>query len=207
MQLLAVVLGLGVSASMLWASQSATARTDLPTVAIVGDSITEQGTSVLTEDLTGGWRLRVDGRSGYTISQQVPAAQSLAARDPHQVIINLGTNDVIRAADLDQSAAILRQLVALFDGATCIHLVNINEGIVIGGLSFAPQAAQLNRDMVGIAADDPRVDVLDWSAAVRADTDVSHQDDPLLKDTVHPTPRGQHVLAGLYADALAACPS
>jgi lysophospholipase L1-like esterase len=206
MQLVAVVFGLGASVSLLWASQASTARTDVPTVAIVGDSITEQGTSVLTEDLTGGWHLRIDGRSGYTISQQVPAAQSLAAHDPHQVIVNLGTNDVMRADDLDQSAAILRQMVALFPAATCIHLVNINEGIVLGGTSFAALSSQLNQAIAAIAADDPRLDVLDWSAAVRADEAAGHPDDPLLTDTVHPTRRGQHVLAALYADALAACP-
>ena len=30
---------------------------------------------------------------------------------------------------------------------------------------------------------------------------------PLLNDTIHPTPRGQQVLADLYAQALTACPA
>ena len=196
-----------LGAVVVWASRSSTADTDdRPTVAIVGDSITDQGESVLTSDLSEDWRLRIDGASGYTIAEQLPAAEALGDRDPQQVIVNLGTNDVMKGDDLDQSAAALRQIVAAFPDAACIHLVNINQGIVLGGVSFAPRSAQLNRAMTEIAADDPRVEVLDWSRAVSADEAVNHSDGPLLRDTVHPTTPGQHVLARIYADALAACP-
>jgi lysophospholipase L1-like esterase len=210
--LVAVAFGL-VSAAILggvvvWASRSSTADTDgRPTVAIVGDSITDQGESVLTSDLSEEWRLRIEGASGSTIAEQLKAADALGGRDPQQVIVNLGTNDVMNGDDLDQSAAALRQIVAAFPHAACIHLVTINQGIVLGGVSFAPRSAQLNRAMTEIAADDPRVEVLDWSRVVGADDAVDHSEGPLLRDTVHPTTSGQHVLARMYAEALTGCPA
>jgi lysophospholipase L1-like esterase len=188
--------------------RSSTTEADTrPTVAIVGDSITEQGESALNQTLSHDWRLSIDGRSGHTVAEQLPAARSLGERAPSQVIVNLGTNDVLKRDDLTQSAADLAEVVAAFPGATCIHLVTVNEGIELGGRSFADRSAELNRSISALAAADPRIDVVDWSAAVAAYEAGDQADGPILTDTVHPSPRGQLALAARYAEALAACPT
>jgi len=210
--LVAVLFGLVSSAVLAGVVVLATRSSDpevdaRPTVAIVGDSITEQGQSSLHRVLGARWDLHVDGRSGYTVAQQLPAARELAAGHPTQVIVNLGTNDVTRGDDLVRSAADLGDVVAAFPEATCIHLVTVNEGIVTAGGSAADRAAELNRSMAALAAADPRIDVVDWSAAVAAYEAGDQADGPILTDTVHPSPRGQLALAARYDDALSACPA
>ena len=176
-----------------------------PTVAIVGDSITEQGESILEDGLSDDWRLLIDGRSGFTVAEQLPAARDLADGDPVQVVVNLGTNDVTKGNDLGQSVADLAEVVASFPDAACVHLVTINEGIRLAGVSLGDRSSQLNRAMVALAAADPRIHVIDWSAVVAADEAGDQPDGPIVNDTVHPTTRGQRVLTALYAEALAAC--
>jgi hypothetical protein len=193
---------------VILATRSSTTEADArPMVAIVGDSITEQGESALTQVLSDDWRLSVDGRSGYTVAEQLPAARSLVERGPSQVIVNLGSNDVMKGNDLSQSAADLAEVVAVFPEATCIHLVTVNEGIELGGRSYTDRSAALNRSIAALAAADPRVDVIDWSAVVAAYDAGDQADGPILVDTVHPSPRGQLTLALHYAEALAACPA
>jgi hypothetical protein len=188
------------------ATRSSTVDTDpRPRVAVVGDSITEQGESALEQVLSDDWRLDIDGRSGFTIAEQLPAARSLARDTPSQVIVNLGTNDVLNGRDLSGSAADLAEVVASFPSARCIHLVTVNEGIEVAGRSYADRSAQTNRAIVALAATDPRIDVIDWSAVVAAYEAGDQADGPILTDTVHPSPRGQLALAVRYADALASC--
>lgn len=209
---MAVLFGLVSSAILatfviVAARSSSTSTTGArPKVAIVGDSITEQGESALEAGLSGGWQLRIDGRSGFTVAKQLPAAQHLAAWGPSQVVVNLGTNDVLKAPDLGPSADALREVIAAFPDASCVHLVTLNEGIRLAGTSYAARSAELNQVMAELAAADPRVDVIDWSSAVVADEAGSDPDDPILVDTIHPTSRGQRVLTDLYAEALAGCP-
>jgi lysophospholipase L1-like esterase len=210
--LVAVLFGLVSSAVLativILATRSSTTEADpRPTVAIVGDSITERGESALRKTLSDDWRLSIDGRSGYTVAEQIPAARALGEQAPTQVIVNLGTNDVMKGHDLSQSAADLAEVVAAFPAATCIHLVTVNEGIELGGRSFADRSAELNRSIAELAAADPRIDVVDWSAAVAAYEAGDQADGPILTDTVHPSPRGQLALAARYAEALASCPA
>ena len=217
-----LAIGFGVGSALVlgalavWAARAssgpAMARTPdtvahgVPHVAIVGDSITEQGEAVLNEVLGSRWPLEIDGRSGYTIVEQQPAATALADRDPTQVIVNLGTNDVWHGGDLTTSASDLATLVATFAGATCIHLVTINESMVPNGISLGARAAEVNQAIRDLAARDPRIHLIDWSAAVAADQSGPQPYGPIVGDSIHPTKRGQLVLAQLYADSLAACP-
>ncbi len=176
-----------------------------PTMAIVGDSITEQARSVLRRELGHDWRLRVDGRPGATVAEQLAAARTLAEGDPAQVIVDLGTNDVLQGRSPDASADDLRQLVASFPDAACIHLVTVNEEMVLGEARLQRPAAELNTAIASMAADDPRLDVVDWAEAVRTYQAGPQPDGPITSDSVHPTGYGKQVLAGLYADALAGC--
>ena len=174
-------------------------------VAVVGDSITERGQAVLVDVLGPTWPLAIDGRSGYRVAEQQPAAEELARQDPSQVVVNLGSNDVLQGADLERAAAELRTMIATFPRAACIHLVTINEHMVSGLGSRTDAAVELNAAIASIAAEDPRIDLVDWAAAVEQDE--AGSDGPLVPDTIHPSRRGQLLLAGLYADALAGCPA
>jgi lysophospholipase L1-like esterase len=178
----------------------------LPLVALIGDSITEQSEPVLTARLDDRWDLLVDGRSGFTIAQQLPAARRAADAQPTQVIINLGSNDVAAVASGDEVGAELAEMVGLFPSARCIHLVEVTEGIEWGGRSFAGGAVAINQEIAGLAAADPRVRIVAWSDAVAAAEAGGLPDGPVLEDTVHPTTAGQQLLARLYDEALAACP-
>ena len=59
-------------------AEAAAARST--TVAIVGDSITEQGESALDQVLADDWRLDIDGRAGFTVAEQLPAARCARRR-------------------------------------------------------------------------------------------------------------------------------
>ena len=192
---------------ILAARSSTTAADTRPTVAVVGDSITEQGESALKQVLSGDWHLSIDGRPGYTVAEQIPAARTLGERGPSQVIVNLGTNDVMKGNDLTRSAADLAEVVGAFPEATCIHLVTINEGIELGGHPYADRSAEVNRSIAALAAADPRIHVIDWSAVVAAYESGAQADGPILVDTVHPSSWGQRALAMRYAEALTACPA
>jgi lysophospholipase L1-like esterase len=206
--LFGVVSSAVLAAIVVLATRSSSPEVDpRPRVAIVGDSITEQGESALDRTLGDDWRLSIDGRSGATVAEQLPAARKLARSGPSQVVVNLGTNDVTRGDDLDRSADDLRELVAAFPEATCIHLVTINEGIESDGVPEAPRARELNRAIAALSASDPRIDVIDWSAVVAAYEAGDQADGPIVTDTIHPSPRGQLALALRYREALAACGS
>ena len=174
------------------------------TVAVVGDSITEWGQGALRDDLGGDWDLSIDGRAGFRVAEQLPAAAELAAADPGQVVVNLGTNDVLQGRSPASAVEDLARMVELFPGARCIHLVTVNERMVAGRGDLTTPARAVNDGIRRLADDDERITVVDWAATIDADASGGGRD-PLVYDTVHPTERGDHVLAGLYADALAAC--
>ncbi len=179
--------------------------TDHTTVAIVGDSITEQGRDVLAGELSGEWQLKVDGEPGYTIEQQVPAARTLAESDPSQVIVNLGTNDVLQGVAISESEAALREVVAAFPRATCIHLVDVNEDMLVVGGDGPERARAVNEVIRRVAAEDARIDVVSWAGIVDQQLEAGQPDGPILVDTIHPSQRGKELLTEAYAEALAAC--
>jgi hypothetical protein len=175
-------------------------------VAILGDSITQQGESELESALGSVWDLRIDGRPGFTVADQIPAARVLAEGHPGQVIINLGTNDVLHDGNLPVAADRMEDLLSVFPDTRCIHLVTINENMGTNRM-YPSRARELNASLRRLAGADPRIRLLDVSrvfANAVADPSVSK---PLFSDTVHPTSSGQRVLADAYADALRSCPS
>jgi lysophospholipase L1-like esterase len=178
---------------------------ELPTVAVVGDSITEQGQQVLRDELSSRWDLEIDGRSGYTIEQQLPAAVALAAAGPSQLIVNLGTNDVLRQHPTEDVVADLQALLDAVDGVACIHVVTVAEGMVLGGYDHTAAAREANEAIAVAVEGDDRVDLVDWAAEVRGYQAGPQPDGPILDDSIHPNDAGQRRLAALYAGALGGC--
>ncbi len=208
--LFGVVSSIVLGTTVVLATRSSGPSRPEPTerVVLLGDSITELSGSTLEDRLGDRWAVVVDGQSGATVAQRLPAAERAAADDPRQVVVNLGTNDVTLLLDPAESLARMRDLLALFPDAACLHVVTVGEGIEINGRSYATEAAAYNDGLRSLAAADPRITVLDWDAALRSDEDVNGTaPDALLYDTVHPTARGEKVLAALYATGLEACPA
>ena len=177
-------------------------------VAIVGDSITAFDQTALNEQLGGDFELVITGNYGKTVDQVMPEAEVVAQRDYDQVIINLGTNDVLQDLPVDQSMAALRQMIELFGDARCIHLVNINEHMLepLSKESTTAAAQRFNAAQQQVVDADDQLSVLDWNAVAAGS--LNDEDPPwstLTEDSVHPTPEGNTRLNDLYRDALDRC--
>lgn len=180
-----------------------------PRVALLGDSITVVSEDALRGELRHDYRLDIEATSGLRTDQLVPAVDAEVPPGQDQVVINLGTNDVGQSWPLEQSEASLRELLARFPDARCIHLVTVNERI----LDFAGRGAEneraraFNAMLARVAASRPGADVVDWTAEVDAYVAAGEPEGPFTTDSVHPTPAGQRALARMYHRALDACGS
>jgi lysophospholipase L1-like esterase len=180
---------------------------DRPRVAIIGDSITWQSSGPINDQLGDQWRVDVRGVPRATIGDMVAEASDMAARSPQQVVVNLGTNDVVGKVPPEQSAADLTALLDQFTGVECIHLVTVHDYIFNYDDGFVTQWSQATNEALGDVARRRGVNIIDWNTILAFRLAVPGSPD-LLVDTVHPTPAGIDVLVDVYADALATgCPT
>jgi lysophospholipase L1-like esterase len=174
-------------------------------VVLIGDSITEGAQPVLEQTLAPLYHTRVRGRGGYRVDQMEPYAIELATSHPGQVIINLGTNDVLRNWPIDKSVEALTRMVNDFSDAKCLHLVTINQHFSTeGNPGVRERAIVFDLALLKLAAS-KQIDVIDWNRVVNDDLAAGSPNGPLTVDSVHPNARGQAVLAALYTAALARC--
>lgn len=174
-------------------------------VVVVGDSITEQGDATLHARLSPPYHLRIRGRGGYRIEEMEPYAIELATTGPEQVVINLGSNDILKDWPLDKSVAALQRLLDRFAGARCVHLVTVNEHFNAGDdATMHDRTTALNAEIRRLATS-RGADVIDWSGLVGEQLAAGEPDGPITDDSVHPTPLGQAKLADLYRVALDRC--
>ena len=177
-------------------------------VAVLGDSITSLDQADLNSTLGGDYELTISGNFGKTVSDVMPEAELMATRTYDQVIINLGTNDVLQERPIDKAIETLGAEVALFDSARCIHLVNINEHMLnqSDGASRAEAAKAFNAELEKYAERTEGVSVIDWNGV--ASSKLNGDDPPtseLTYDTIHPTAEGFAELNDLYSSALGSC--
>jgi hypothetical protein len=178
-----------------------------PRVAVIGDSITWQTKEEIHAWLDPDYYVSVDGRSGYTIQQQLPVADVYAAQIPRPsiIVINLGTNDMTQAIPVWASGYQLGTMTGKFSSARCIVLVDINGNT--GVTSWNVWAAQFNRDVIYTAAAwDTRIRVVRWDQFVRSYYTAGQPYGELTTDLVHPTELGQYFLGSLIKDQVNACP-
>jgi hypothetical protein len=174
-------------------------------VVIIGDSITEQAEAMLLDELQPASVLRVRGRGGYRIEQMEPYAVEAAAAEPEQVIINLGSNDVLLAWPLDRSVEAYRRMLEYFDDTRCVHLVTVNQGFESSndpGLGF--RALLLNGKIRELAAA-TGADVIDWATMVSDYEAIGEPYGPLTSDSVHPNELGKKMIADAYRESLRTC--
>jgi len=178
---------------------------DHPNVLVIGDSITDQGQTALKRELRSSYDVSIDGKAGARADEQVASAGRWATRPFDQVIVNLGTNDVMQPWPLERTEASLREILAQYPLARCLHLVTINEVMPNkDGIDAFGRARELNAWMRELAESDPRVELIDWAAIVNEQWSTTGVDPTV--DGVHPRPEVQELLAVTYERALDACP-
>lgn len=176
-----------------------------PPVALIGDSITWGATDTFHAVLGDDWTLTIDGKIGFRVEQQLPAAVKAGRLPSRQVVINLGTNDVTNTdAEVSSFVGAMRGLVDSVEGAECIHLVTVNERIEDRGPDVRARARAYNQALRELAAGDDRIDVIDWSGALAA-WEAEHPGHRGTSDSIHPNAEGNALLASLYRDALERC--
>jgi lysophospholipase L1-like esterase len=177
-------------------------------VALIGDSITTLVDDDLRDISPSRFHLEVRATNGATAGEMLASVQDLRGAAMEQAIVNVGTNDVIKAIPLEETTAAIDGLIALFQEATCIHLTTVSEHIVsLEDPSVQDRAAAINEHLRQLAEGDERIHLIDWSGYVAEYFDAGEPDGSLLTDTVHPTELGQDRLRAQYIDALRSCPT
>jgi hypothetical protein len=205
---LPVVLAIGVlivvvAVLAIRLAYGATGEVDKPRALVLGDSITDHGQRVLRDTIGPIYLLSIEGQDNFRVDDQLPVAERWATRPFEQVVINLGTNDVVQGWPVDQSSAGLAQIVSLFPDAECIHLTTISESMPGRSGPSRADAAALNDSIRALAARNPQIRVVDWNAIV---SDQQAQGVDLTSDGVHPTTEGQQLLVDAYDESMLACP-
>lgn len=174
-------------------------------IVLLGDSITEQSDHTFRQQLPSDYRLRIQGRGGYRIEEMEPYADELASTNPEQVVINLGSNDVLLNWPIESSVAAYNRLLDTFHSVRCVHLVTVGERFYSDKVpNLHEHGIALNEELRKLAKA-RGYDVIDWAGAVNADVAAGEPKGPLTTDTVHPTPEGERRLSELYRTALDNC--
>lgn len=173
------------------------------TVEILGDSITAQSSDTLRAALSD-YTLNIQAIGGLRTDQLQSAAEKAATSHPKQVIINLGTNDVLQGKDLDQVKANLEKMVSTFSDADCIHVVTLNTHMVISTGPKEPELKAANDAIDQIIASHPNVSKIDWNKIVEDSNDASGHE-TVTVESIHPNAKGKLLLTKAYADALKNC--
>lgn len=173
-------------------------------VAVIGDSITAIGERQLLETAGDRFKLDIRAKFGARIEEQLAAASELAATKPVQVVINLGTNDVLYGVPLGDSLAALEQMAAMFTTAKCIHFVTISTNLRQGDRTPRAEANAMNEQILDLAKRTGKGDVVRWDYLMDEAT-TSEEPLGLTDDGVHPTAKGQRELADAVVDALERC--
>ncbi len=167
----------------------------------VGDSITVQITPLLEAAAAGDFTLEVAAVPGATVGEMVDDAATAAAAGPSVLVVNLGTNDVIRGVPPEQSASDLERLLDQFDGVRCVVLVTVNENMTSPTEGFLADRAVATNAALGEVAARRGAIVVDWNAILDAQGALPGAPD-MLFDTIHVTPDGAEVLTAAYVDAV-----
>lgn len=179
-----------------------------PLVVLAGDSITERSAGALAGSIDGtfglgGHDVEVVATSGATTTDMEPEVIATAGDHPEQVVINLGTNDVVRTATVSEALASIDRMAAAFPDARCIHLVTVSESMV----AFedpdgpGPRAVELNQGILALA-DQHGYRTIRWDQIV---ADATARSEPVTLDSIHPNDAGEALLVDAYQQAIESC--
>ena len=101
-------------------------------VLLVGDSITDQSRTGFTGALPSEDTVDIQAVPGRKFAEMLPFATQAAQFRPEQVVINLGSNDVLLGeADATTDPA-MDAMFGLFAGTPCVTVVTVNEHFAFG---------------------------------------------------------------------------
>lgn len=170
-------------------------------VVLLGDSLTVLVVDQVKADAQPDHEVTSDATWGRRIDEQLDVAADIASKDPQQVIINLGTNNVLQRHDPTASVEDLGTLLDALEDVGCIHIVTVNEHIRRLGEDYSLEARAINDGIRTLAERRLDTDIIDWNQIV-----TDHLADGIISDdTVHPNPAGVDLLAAAYIDAIDSC--
>lgn len=172
-----------------------------PRVVLLGDSLTVLTFDQMSRVADGDFTLELNATSGKRIDENLDAAELLAATNPPQVIINLGSNDILQRRDVNLVMADLETMIDQFADVSCLHLVTINEQMQPGAADYATSAQQVNDEIRQLAKRRLSTDVIDWNQIV-----IDNGFESVIgSDGIHPNDRGVELLADAYVAAMRTC--
>jgi len=175
-------------------------------VLVVGDSITRLLADDFAQRDGGRFDFTVRALDGATSVDMLPYVREVDDVSFGQVVIDLGTNDVVQDVGHEATVTAIEEMIDLFPTAECIHLVTVNEHrISPEGTDVVPEIQALNASLHALADAHEQVRLIDWSSEVGAYLDDGEPDGPLTWDTVHPTELGQQKLIQLEVEQLKSC--
>jgi hypothetical protein len=193
---LAAVAGVVLVAAVACENDSAYSGSSGPKVAILGDDVLAAAASTVHTTLDPTNQVRLAAFEGSASSQFESTASTYGATAPQVVVLEVGTNDVLKGVDPATALANISTLFGDFPGA-CRVAVNVNLQITDPSFSV-PAATTINN---GLSA---RSDfVIDWNGRVAADVNGMTGSDPHIR----PTASGQQVLANQIQTAIQRCGS
>lgn len=219
--LLLAVLLVALVALAPWLSMGGIGSATPRKVAVVGDSITNQSSYAITEELgRHGYVASASGVNGAGIAQMTPALASAVSPGggADVVVAALGTNNAFFAAmddqrheDLDRSIADLDDAVrqvtdgpadgAYAPSARCVVWVNVNDHTPV--LELPTNGARLNQAI----ADRLEAERARGRDVVLVDFATASRDQPawFLPDGIHLTATGQQAYARLIRQGVDRC--
>ena len=159
-----------------------------PTVAVVGDSITDLSRQSIAASLTqAGFHPVVHAVIGIEMAQAVPWVDQLAQQHPSDWIIELGTNDAGR-----NNPSWTLPFLAVWHqvrSTGCVIYLSVSQ-------RAGPIATQINASLARLALTHANVHVLDWGNLEYLNPAWTEP------DLIHPTPAGQSELAAVETQEL-----
>jgi len=174
-----------------------------PTVAVIGDSITQLSSHAIHLELDDIANVAVRGISLQRIGQMQPVADKFALTSPDHVVIALGTNDAIQAYPVAQSEADLETMLSTFPDASCITVLTLNA--TTANAAFNARVATLNDYIRALPATHPGVQVADWHRVRELYFFEGEPAGSWTTDGIHLTALGQAAFASLMSAAVEAC--
>lgn len=163
-----------------------------PELNMIGDSLAVGTDAPLRADLPG-WRVTTDGRVSRPLAEGMAMlGMTPLPTTPRALAFSLFTNDDPRGVDALETA--VRASLLRLGSRDCALWATIVRPR-LAGVSYAAA----NQRLEDLAAEDDRVRIVDWAAAVERHREW------LTKDRVHPTAEGYAARAQLYADAAQRC--
>jgi hypothetical protein len=172
-------------------------------VLFVGDSITDQARSVLPTSFPSDDTVDVQAVPGRKFAEMLPFALQAAASKPDEVVINLGSNDVLLGETPAVTEPAMASMFDAFANTPCVTLVTVNQHFIFGSDQGA-RARRINDELRGAAAAHGW-SVVDWNQMVEDHIAAGNPGGPITTDSVHPSEAGQRLLIDAERASLDRC--